>query len=76
VIGGIGVDIADISRRQAAIRRARSLAARLFAEGERSAKPGLLASGADAAAGLVVRTWRLSPSHDGRLSVATVVAHG
>ena len=43
MIVGIGVDIADISRLQAALRRTPSLAARLFAEGERNAKPDSLA---------------------------------
>lgn len=43
MILGIGVDIADISRLQAALRRTPSLASRLFAEGERNAKPDSLA---------------------------------
>ena len=116
VIVGIGVDIADISRLQEALRRTPSLSARLFAEGERGARPDSLAgcfaakeavakalggppglrwsdvqvihdsrgaprlelrgTVADAAARLGVRTWHLSLSHDGGLSVAMVVAEG
>jgi holo-[acyl-carrier protein] synthase len=116
VIVGIGVDIADISRLAAALRRTPSLSARLFAEGEREVRPASLAgcfaakeavakamgappglrwtdvqvvhdplgaprlevSGtvADAAARLGIRSWHLSLSHDGGLSVAMVVAEG
>ena len=43
MIVGIGVDVADISRLQTALRRTPSLSARLFAEGERDAKPDSLA---------------------------------
>jgi holo-[acyl-carrier protein] synthase len=43
VIVGIGVDIADISRLQAALRRTPSLSVRLFAEGERDGRPDSLA---------------------------------
>jgi phosphopantetheinyl transferase (holo-ACP synthase) len=43
VIAGIGVDIADISRRQAALRRTPLWSARLFAEGERNARPDAVA---------------------------------
>jgi holo-[acyl-carrier protein] synthase len=43
VIVGIGVDIADISRLQAALLRTPALSARLFADGERHARPASLA---------------------------------
>jgi holo-[acyl-carrier protein] synthase len=44
VIVGIGVDIVDISRFQAALQRAPALAARLFAESEQDARPESLAA--------------------------------
>jgi len=44
VIVGIGVDIVDIARFQAALRRTPALAARLFAESERDARPESLAA--------------------------------
>jgi holo-[acyl-carrier protein] synthase len=44
VIVGIGVDIVDISRFQAALQRTPALAARLFAESERDARPESLAA--------------------------------
>ncbi len=44
MIVGIGVDIADISRLQAALRRTPALASRLFAESERDAPAASLAS--------------------------------
>jgi holo-[acyl-carrier protein] synthase len=43
MIVGIGVDIADISRVQAALRRTPALATRLFAESERDAPAASLA---------------------------------
>jgi holo-[acyl-carrier protein] synthase len=43
MIVGIGVDIADISRVQAALRRTPALASRLFAESERDAPAASLA---------------------------------
>jgi holo-[acyl-carrier protein] synthase len=43
MIVGIGVDIADISRLEAALRRTPALAARLFAESERGAPAQSLA---------------------------------
>jgi holo-[acyl-carrier protein] synthase len=44
VIVGIGVDIVDISRFQAALQRTPALAARLFAESEQNARPESLAA--------------------------------
>jgi holo-[acyl-carrier protein] synthase len=44
VIVGIGVDIVDISRFQAALQRTPALAARLFAESEQDARPESLAA--------------------------------
>jgi holo-[acyl-carrier protein] synthase len=44
VIAGVGVDIVDIARLEAALRRTPELAARLFTEGERTALGGRLAS--------------------------------
>lgn len=43
MIVGIGVDLADISRLEAALRRTPALASRLFAEGERGAPIASLA---------------------------------
>jgi holo-[acyl-carrier protein] synthase len=43
MIVGIGVDIADISRVEAALQRTPALASRLFAESERDAPPASLA---------------------------------
>jgi holo-[acyl-carrier protein] synthase len=44
VIVGIGVDIADISRVETALRRTPALAARLFAEGEQDGSASSLAA--------------------------------
>ena len=44
MIVGIGVDIVDTGRFQAALRRTPALAARLFAESERDARPESLAA--------------------------------
>jgi holo-[acyl-carrier protein] synthase len=44
VIVGIGVDIVDIGRFRAALERTPALAARLFAESERGARPESLAA--------------------------------
>jgi holo-[acyl-carrier protein] synthase len=44
VIVGIGVDIVDIARLEAALRRTPSLASRLFTDGERGGGPASLAA--------------------------------
>jgi holo-[acyl-carrier protein] synthase len=44
VIVGIGVDIVDIARFEAALRRTPGLASRLFTEGERARRPASLAA--------------------------------
>jgi len=44
VIVGIGVDVVDIARLQAALRRTPSLASRLFTDGERGRGPASLAA--------------------------------
>jgi holo-[acyl-carrier protein] synthase len=44
VILGIGVDVVDIARMEAALRRTPALAARLFTEGERARAPASLAA--------------------------------
>jgi holo-[acyl-carrier protein] synthase len=113
VIVGIGVDIVDITRFEAVLRRRPALASRLFTEGERTRPPASLAACfaakeavakvlggppglrwadvevvhdragrpaieaggtvAEAASALGVRTWHLSLTHDGGMSVAMVV---
>lgn len=44
MIVGIGVDVVDIARLEAALRRTPALAARLFAEGEQGRPPASLAA--------------------------------
>jgi hypothetical protein len=75
VIEGMGVDIADMSRREAAPRGTPSLSALLFAEGEQKVRPASLA-GCFALARPGIRSWHRSLSGDGGPGAAKVVAQG
>lgn len=78
MIVGIGVDVAEISRLDTALRRTPALAERLFAESERGVPipslAGYFAAKEATAKALGVTAWHLSISHDAGVCIAMVVA--